>query len=56
MSSGRNAEPEMEFSTAGIKTRSDTFSLRSMIMCASASTLAAPPMSFFMISIAVSPA
>ena len=49
MSSGRKAAPEIEFSTAGISTRSDIFRPASMIMCASASTVAAPPMSFFML-------
>ena len=44
----------MEFSTAGMSTRSRTGSLRSMIMWASASTLAAPPMSFFISSMALS--
>ena len=48
MSSGRNALPATAFSTAGIKTRKRTLSLASI--CASASTLAAPPISFFMIS------
>ena len=50
MSSGRKALPATAFSTAGISTRSRTFSLASITICASASTLAAPPMSFFMIS------
>ncbi len=54
MSSGRKASPAIAFSTAGISTRSRSFSLASMIMCAAASTQAAPPMSFFMISIAES--
>ena len=50
ISSGRKALPATAFSTAGISTRSRTFSLASITICASASTLAAPPMSFFMIS------
>ena len=50
MSSGRNALPATAFSTAGIKTRKRTLSLASITICASASTLAAPPISFFMIS------
>ena len=50
MSSGRKALPATAFSTAGISTRSRTFSFASITICASASTLAAPPMSFFMIS------
>ena len=50
MSRGRKAAPEIEFSTAGIKTRSRKRSLRDMIICASASAVAAPPMSFFMLS------
>ena len=33
-----------------MSTRSRTFSLRAMIMCASASAVAAPPMSFFILS------
>ena len=45
------AEPAIEFSTAGISTRSRTFSPRAMIMCASASAVAAPPISFFIFSI-----
>ena len=36
MSRGRKAPPEIEFSTAGISTRSRSSSLRDMIMCASA--------------------
>src|SRR5215831_14364340 len=51
MSSGRNASPETEFSTAGMRTRSRTLSLRSITMRASASTVAPPAMSFFIISI-----
>ena len=54
MSSGRKASPEIAFSTAGISTRSRTFSFASMIMCAAPSTQAAPPMSFFMISMPLS--
>ena len=54
MSRGRKLVPEIEFSTAGISTRSRTFSPRAMIMCASASAVAAPPMSFFMLSMPVS--
>jgi hypothetical protein len=53
-SRGRKAAPEIAFSTAGMSTLSRTLSLRSMIMCASASTLAAPPMSFFISNIALS--
>ena len=40
----------MLFSAAAISTRSRTSSFADMIMCASASTLAAPPMSFFISS------
>jgi len=47
MSPGRNAVAETEFSTAGISTRSRIFSPSAMIICASPSTVAAPPMSFF---------
>ena len=54
MSRGRKLVPEIEFSTAGISTRSRTFSPRAMIMCASASAVAAPPMSFFMLSMPAS--
>ncbi len=50
MSSGRNALPATAFSTAGISTRSRSLSFAAITICASASTLAAPPMSFFMIS------
>ena len=50
MSSGRKALPATAFSTAGISTRRRTLSLASITISASASTLAAPPMSFFMIS------
>jgi len=41
---GRRCRPRV--STAGINTRSRTFSFASITICASASTLAAPPMSF----------
>ena len=51
MSRGRKLPPAIEFSTAGMSTRSRTFSLRAMIMCASANAVAAPPISFFMLSI-----
>ncbi len=44
----------MEFSTAGISTRSRTFSPPAMTMWASASAVAAPPMSFFMLSMPAS--
>ena len=54
MSRGRKLAPAMEFSTAGMSTRRRTFSPRAMIMCASASAVAAPPMSFFMLSMAAS--
>ena len=54
MSRGRKLAPAMEFSTAGMSTRSRTFSPRAMIMCASASAVAAPPMSFFMLSMPAS--
>ena len=46
-SPGRKASPEIEFSTAGISTRRRTGNLASRIMAARPSTLAAPPMSFF---------
>ena len=49
-SSGRKALPQTEFSTAGISTRRRTFKPASMIICASASICAAPPMSFFISS------
>ncbi len=49
-SPGRKDEPEIAFSTIGISTLSRTLSLASTIACASPSTLAAPPMSFFMSS------
>ncbi len=42
--------PDIAFSTAGMITRSRTFSPSAIIMCASASAVAAPPMSFFMLS------
>ncbi len=54
MSRGRKLVPEIEFSTAGIITRSRTFSLRAMTMCASAKAVAPPAMSFFMLSMPVS--
>ncbi len=54
MSRGRKLEPAIEFSTDGMSTRSRTFSPRAMIICASASAVAAPPMSFFMFSIEAS--
>ncbi len=53
MSSGRNALPATAFSTAGINTRKRSLSFASITICASASTLAAPPISFFMISMPV---
>ncbi len=49
-SSGRKALPETLFSTAGISTRRRTGSSAAMIILATASTFAAPPMSFFMFS------
>ncbi len=49
-SSGRKALPETEFSTAGTSTRRRTFSFAAITIEASASTCAAPPMSFFMVS------
>ena len=54
MSRGRKLAPAIEFSTAGMSTRSRTFNPRAMIMCASAKAVAAPPMSFFMLSMPVS--
>ena len=54
MSRGRKLAPEIEFSTAGMTIRSFTFSLRAMIMWPSASAVAAPPMSFFMLSMPAS--
>ena len=54
MSRGRNAEPEIEFSTAGISTRSRSLMPRDISMWASASIEAAPPMSFFMLSMPAS--
>ena len=54
MSRGRKLLPAMEFSTAGMSTRSRTFSPRAMIRWASASAVAAPPMSFFMLSMPLS--
>ena len=47
MSIGRNALLATAFSTAGISTRNRSFSAASITICASASTFAAPPMSFF---------
>ena len=54
MSRGRKLVPEIEFSTAGMMTRSRTLSLRAMIMWPSASAVAAPAMSFFMLSMPAS--
>ena len=54
MSRGRKLVPEIAFSTAGMSTRNLTLRPRDMIMCASASAVAAPPMSFFMLSMPVS--
>mmetsp|Transcript_1564 Transcript_1564/g.4900 ORF Transcript_1564/g.4900 Transcript_1564/m.4900 type:complete len:239 (-) Transcript_1564:657-1373(-) len=47
---GRNAFPATQFSTQGRRTRSFTSSLAPITMEARLSTLAAPPMSFFMVS------
>ena len=49
-SPGRKAAPAMAFSTAGMRTRRRKGSPASMIMWARPSTLAAPPMSFFISS------
>ena len=46
-SCGRNALPATEFSTAGIRTRSCSGKLSDMIIYARPSTVAAPPISFF---------
>ena len=54
MSRGRKLAPAIEFSTAGMSTRSRIFSPRAMIMEASASAVAAPPMSFFIFSMPLS--
>mmetsp|Transcript_24391 Transcript_24391/g.68634 ORF Transcript_24391/g.68634 Transcript_24391/m.68634 type:complete len:218 (-) Transcript_24391:863-1516(-) len=51
-SPGRNASPEIAFSTAGTRTRKRTGSCASMTIAARPSTCAAPPMSFFIVSIA----
>src|SRR5262249_41297526 len=53
-SRGRKAAPEIAFSTAGMSTRNRSFIPRSITMCASASIAAAPPMSFFMLSMPLS--
>ncbi len=50
MSRGRSALPETAFSTIGNRTRRRTGSFASMIAWASASMIAAPAMSFFMLS------
>ncbi len=50
MSRGRIALPETAFSTIGNRTRSRTGSFAAMTARASASMIAAPPMSFFMLS------
>ena len=51
-SCGRNAFPATLFSADAISTRRRTGRFAHMIMCAAARTAAAPPISFFMISIA----
>ena len=48
------AEPEIAFSTAGMSTRSRSLVPRSISICASASMQAAPPISFFMLSMPLS--
>ena len=50
---GRNALPDTLFSTAGTSTRSRTGSFAAITIDATASTVAAPPMSFFIISMPV---
>ena len=54
LEAGRKLDPAMAFSTAGIKTRRRSFKPRAMIMWARPRAVAAPPMSFFMLSIAAS--
>ena len=49
-SSGRKALPDTLFSTAGTSSRSRTGSLAAITIDATAITVAAPPMSFFMLS------